>query len=627
MKSQILLIAIAVLLLSIPKLSLSQAPNLGSAASFVLFTTTGAVSNTGISQITGDVGTNGGGSVTSFGNVDGVMHNGDAVTALCASDLLTAYTQLNAAVPTFFPGPVLGNGTTLTAGVYSLAAAASLNTTLTLDGQGNANAVFIFQVGGAFSANASSQLILINGATACNVFWKVEGLVSAAAGAVLRGTFIANNAAIALGAGVTLEGRALSTTGAVSVYNLLANTPIGCGTPVLAGPIAPVLASLACFSLFSSQGAVTNSGISFAIGDIGTNAGVTSGFIPADVTGIIHPVPDGYTAVTATDLLNVYSYLNTLPADIELLYPAQFGNDLTLTAHTYVMNAAALLTGNLYLNANGNAGAVFVIQVNGALSTSANANVILINGALPGNVYWKVEGAVTINSNSNFTGVIVSNNGAINLTAGDILNGRAFATNGVLNSAAIMTDMASPGCTLLPVTWLYFRGEPIQAKVLLEWGVANEVNTGYFTLEKGMDGHSFQILTTVNAVSGISPAASDYSFTDPQPSSPCYYRISQTDINGQINYDHIIEVETGQRLKVVNYVDDSYINIQVSGATPGNGSIELYSMDGRRISSAMMVLTKEQSTYKIVRPLSKGIYLLFIASQGEKLYDGKVSVL
>ncbi len=218
-----------VTIITFPYFILAQAPNLGTAANFVLFTTTGAVSSTGISTITGNVGS-GTGAITGFGGLKGLIYNADAVTTQATADLLVAYNQLNSDIPTSFPGPVLGDGQILTAGVYYLPAAASLNTTLFLDAQGDSNAVFIFQIGGAFSTNASSQVTLINGALAANVFWKVEGAVPMAAGTFMRGTIIANNAAISMGAGGILEGRALSTTGAVSIYGSLAYILPGGGT-------------------------------------------------------------------------------------------------------------------------------------------------------------------------------------------------------------------------------------------------------------------------------------------------------------------------------------------------------------------------------------------------------------
>ncbi len=443
MKTQLLLIVTTIITMFFPKVNFGQAPVLGTAADFVLFSTNGAVSNTGISQLTGNVGTNNGSS-TAFGNVNGTMHDQDGVSAQCATDLLTAYNQLNSAVPTLFPSTLLGNGDTLTAGVYFVSAAATLNLNLIL--KGNANAVFIFQIAGSLSTNANSKVKLIGGVLACNVFWKVEGLVSMASGTTMRGTVIANNAAINMNTGDTLEGRALSTAGAVTVDGVLAYTPIGCGSPVLNGPMAPALASTECYAIFSTNGAVSNSGITNVVGDIGTNNGLTTGYNPLLVTGTIHPSPDGSTAACAADLLNVYNYVNTLPYDIELLYPAQFGNNLVLTPHTYLMNAAATFTDTLYLNAQGNANAVFVIQINGALTTSTYSKVLLINQALAKNVYWKIEGAVSINNYSVFNGTIIANNGALGaLNTGVVLNGRALSTTGAITTTAITATMPA-GC-------------------------------------------------------------------------------------------------------------------------------------------------------------------------------------
>ncbi len=436
------LVVTAIALCSFPGANFGQAPTLGTAANFVLYTTVGAVTNTGISHLTGNVGTNVGSS-TGFGNVDGGMHDQDAASAQCSTDLLLAYGQLNSAVATFFPAPLLGNGQVLNAGVYSIAAPATLNSTLILDGQGNPNALFIFKIQAAFATNASAKVRLINGALACNVFWKVEGQVSIGTGTSMKGTIVANNAAIALTAGDTLEGRALSLNGAVTLDGLLGYTPIGCLSPFLTGPAAPPLGTTACFDLFSSDGPVTNSGVTFVTGDIGTNVGTTTGFLPIDVTGNIHAVPDGATGQCATDLGTVYTFLNTLPIDILLLYPAQFGHNLVLTPHTYRMNGATTFTDTLYLNAEGNANAVFVIQIKGALSTSTFSNVVLINGTQAKNIYWNVDGAVNINDHSIFNGTIICNNGAISLNTGVLLNGRALTTNGALATLAITASVPS----------------------------------------------------------------------------------------------------------------------------------------------------------------------------------------
>ena len=399
---KLLFIVTSVTLLSFPIIIFGQAPTLGTAADFVLFSSVGAVTNSGttfLTRLTGHVGANSG-AISGFGNVDGNMYAGGPQSALCAIDVLSAYNQLNSSVATLFPAPALGSGQILTPGIYLISSPATLNSNLILDGLGSPSAVFIIKIQGSFSASANSKVKLINGTKACNVFWKVEGLVSLGAGTSMKGTIIANNAAINMSVGDTLEGRALSTTGAVTTDGVLAYTPIGCGSPVLNGPMAPNLGVTACYAIFSSNGAVSNSGITYATGDVGTNVGSTTGFNPLFVTGNIHPIPDGSTAACANDLLIAYNYLNALPNDIELLYPAQFGNNLVLTPHTYIMNAAAVFTDSLYLDAQGNANGVFVIKINGALTTSTYSRVKLINGAQSKNVYWKIEGAVTINNYS-----------------------------------------------------------------------------------------------------------------------------------------------------------------------------------------------------------------------------------
>lgn len=517
MKRKLLLIVTALALLVFPGINSAQAPALGTAASFVLFTSVGAVSNTGISHITGNVGTNSGSS-TAFGNVDGVMHDNDGASALCAADVLIAYNQLNATVPTNFPGINLGNGQILFAGNHSIPAAATLNLDLILDAQGVPGAVFNFKIQGPFSTNANSKIKLINGALACNVFWQVEGLVDMAAGTKMCGTIIANNAAINMNAGDTLEGRALSTNGAITISNMLAYTPIGCGSPVLTGPIPPVLASVACYTIFSANGPVTNVGVTNVVGDVGSNLGGTTGYNPLLVVGMIHPVPDGSTAQCAVDLGNVYNYLNLLPYDIELLYPAQFGNNLVLTPHTYLMNAAVTFTDTLFLDAQGNPNAVFIFQINGAMNTSVYSKVVLRNGAQSQNVFWKVEGVVGIGDYSIFNGSIICNNGAINLSTGMSMNGRALTTVGAVNTAAI-TAIAAPGCATLtpplivvpPVTQTVCLGDSVSFVVVATGvGLSYQWRRGNVNLVNGgnISGATNDTLT-INPV-GLSDAGNNY---------------------------------------------------------------------------------------------------------------------
>ncbi|NQU31868.1 MAG: DUF3494 domain-containing protein, partial [Bacteroidetes bacterium] len=493
---------------------------LGTSADFALFTTVGAVTNAGteyLTQITGNVGTNSG-PISGFGNVDGQLHPGDPQSAQAAADLLIAYGELAAAIPTFFPAPLLGNGAILPPGVYAIAEPATLNLDLTLDAQNDPTAVFIFQIQGSFGVNANSKVHLINGAQACNVFWKVEGLVSLAENTTMRGTIVANNAAINMTAGDTLEGRALSINGAIGVTQSNIYTPSGCGAPILTGPAAPVLSSIECYTIFSSDGPVTNAGITNVTGDVGSNNGLTTGFNPLFVTGTIHPIPDGSTAQAASDLLDVYTTMNILPYDIILMRPDMLGHNLVLTPHTYVMNAAASLTDSLYLNAQGNADAVFIIKIYGALSTSNYSKVILLNGTQSKNVFWLVAGSVNITDFSEFVGTIIVNNGAIDLTTGVNLDGRALTTVGAINTSAI-TAIMPPGCasanppviTTEPTAQIVCEGDPVSFSVTATGdGLTYQWRRGTTDLIDGsiISGATTSTLT-IDPVS-ISDAAIDY---------------------------------------------------------------------------------------------------------------------
>jgi len=439
MKKKLLYLASALALTTISTNFFAQTPTLGTAAEYVLFSTDGAVNITGPSILTGNLGTNNG-TTTTFENVNGVINDANLASAQCAADLLIAYNQLNATPPNYFISQLLGNGDTLINGVYSISQAATIDLNLYLDAENDTNAVFVILINGSLSPAAGSKIKLINGAKACNVYWKIEGMLSVAAGSSMKGTFVVNNASIELNTNDTLDGRLLTTAGAITVDGSLAYTPTGCGSPILNGPTPPALETTACYTLFSANGNVTNTGVSFVTGDIGSNVGSAIGFDSLNVTGTIHPINDASTAACASDLLDVYNYLNALPYDIELLQPTKFGKNLVLTPHTYLINAATIFTDSVFLNAKGNADAVFVIKIVGAFSTSTYAKVILINAAQAKNVYWLITGAVEINEFSTFKGTIIVNNGAIDLKSNVSLEGRALTIDGVVTSAAITAN-------------------------------------------------------------------------------------------------------------------------------------------------------------------------------------------
>jgi hypothetical protein len=144
------------------------------------------------------------------------MHITDPVAAQAQLDLTTAYNAA-AGLP---GGAVLAgdiSGLTFTPGLYTNASTVLLSAgNVTLDAQGNANAVFIFQIGSTLTTLGSTQVVLAGNAQAKNVFWQVGSSATLGTSSVFMGTIMALQS-ITLDTGATLTGRALARNGAVTM--------------------------------------------------------------------------------------------------------------------------------------------------------------------------------------------------------------------------------------------------------------------------------------------------------------------------------------------------------------------------------------------------------------------------
>jgi len=230
MKNRLLNTLVVVTLLLIPTVNFAQAPDLGAAYGFALFTATGGFKNVGATNITGDIGTNAGG-FTGNPTLVGQIHIGDSVSAQTATDLTAAYNNLNAVSCDTVIGDTLGSNQVLTPKVYCLTAASILKGNLILDGQGDTNAIFIFKINGALSTNISSRISLINSASLINVYWQINGAFSLGDSTVFKGNALANGAITLLNA-ASLSGRGLTINGAISLKHNIVVMPMQSFNPL-----------------------------------------------------------------------------------------------------------------------------------------------------------------------------------------------------------------------------------------------------------------------------------------------------------------------------------------------------------------------------------------------------------
>ena len=194
---------------------------LGSAARFTILAGS-TVSNTGLTTVVGEIGVHPGTALVGI-PAGTVVHAGDPVAALAQADTTIAYNYL-AGLPcgTTLSGRDLG-GMTLPPGVYCFSSSAMLTGTLFLDGQGQPDARFVFQIGSTLVTSNSAAVVMINGARPCGLYWQTGSAATIGIASNFSGNIVAFSS-VTLTTGVTLNGRALARTGGVTMdTNVVSN--------------------------------------------------------------------------------------------------------------------------------------------------------------------------------------------------------------------------------------------------------------------------------------------------------------------------------------------------------------------------------------------------------------------
>ena len=209
---------------------------LGTACTFGILGATPVVSSIGPTHVTGDIGISPALSITGFppGTLTGAEFMGaTSLAGTAQNDLTTAFNNaMNAG-----GGPSVGialkpdiGNSTLPPGIYIAPTTLGITGILTLDGSTNPNGVWIIKVPSALTTapggvgTPASQVILIGGAQAHNVFWVIGSSATLGTYSLFQGTIMAQ-ASITLGTGATLDGRALARTGAVALDSNPVNVP------------------------------------------------------------------------------------------------------------------------------------------------------------------------------------------------------------------------------------------------------------------------------------------------------------------------------------------------------------------------------------------------------------------
>ncbi|AFU67219.1 secreted ice-binding cell surface protein (Por secretion system C-terminal sorting domain) [Psychroflexus torquis ATCC 700755] len=527
---------------------------LGTAADFILFTGAEAIANTGISDITGDVGSHVG-AIAGYGPptiLDGTIQNTNSITAqallvlasgssyeiatdistrninaagynlvdgdiwgsfsspemkvlpvsdtnpvlsnielsssetFCATqataDLITLYNELIA-----YPGGVthplvFGNGEVLSPGVYDIGGAQSISGTLTMDGGGDPNSLFIIRGPGAFTTVAGSTVVLTGNAKPENIFWVSSAAMSTGASTIMKGTLVGGGGgagAVSLGANTNHVGRMFTKLGAVSVgaSSILA---IPTGTPFFN------LRSLSTFVMWSSGGALSDSASSDITGDVGTASGALA--IAGTHNGAVYHPGIDYCALNPTIWIgevstvaeNINNWTKGFPnRDIDVVINIT-PNDPIFSENIEIQNLS-IATGASVSQANESQ-----IDVYGDFQNNGTYN--------PGNSTLAFKGDEIQNFSTNNTisvyNLTIDNDNSLNLLSGnvDVFNSLNLTTGDLITNY----DHTIPGNNLVT-----FKSSATNTAIISEIKNSNTV-VGEVMIERyiPMRNRAFRFMTT-----------------------------------------------------------------------------------------------------------------------------------
>lgn len=278
-------------------------------------------------------------------------------------------------------------------------------------------------------------------------------------------------------------------------------------------------------------------------------------------------------------------------------------------------NVAAVANMNI---SNGTDGSIpDVIDRWWTINTTATANLTFTyrgqenTMTTPGNIlavqHW--DGTKWNDGNGNATGTFINTG-----TAGSNVAGPHTVTGvSTFNqfSPYVLVDKNSP----LPVEWLNISADCNNGDATIKWSTASEMNSNYFTVEKSLDGINFSGIQTVQAA-GNSSDVNNYSAVDHDAySGTSYYRVKETDFNGDFNLSSTVIINWCSSDNVNVYGSEGTVNVNIDADEDGQYLIEIYDLLGQKLLAENENVSAGNNQFKLTPEISTSIYLVKVISK------------
>lgn len=303
------------------------------------------------------------------------------------------------------------------------------------------------------------------------------------------------------------------------------------------------------------------------------------------------------------------------------------------------------LKDTLIIKSDANFGNVINVLETGVLIIYGDLNIQAGN-LLRNNGRVVVTGNLTTDDNSTLTNNASSKNGFYVFgETGTRTDNREYGKN-IKNEANLASNDPSlykfvgNGGSLLPIVLADFQAAVTGIQtVQVEWSTYSEKNNDFFTVERSADGKNFEVLTTVSGA-GNSNKKSHYSIEDKLPLPGYnYYRLKQTDFNGDFEYFKIVGVNNAQTKAGLSaksiHINDAWpnpftdrLNISLEAERGGEAKIFVRNIFGEVVHQASLQLNDGENKYAFdqTESLKSGVYFVTIDSNGKKFTQKVIKI-
>ncbi|HQI46160.1 MAG TPA: T9SS type A sorting domain-containing protein [Bacteroidales bacterium] len=170
---------------------------------------------------------------------------------------------------------------------------------------------------------------------------------------------------------------------------------------------------------------------------------------------------------------------------------------------------------------------------------------------------------------------------------------------------------------VLPVEFIKFNATYNENRVDVSWETASETNNDYFSVEKSVDGLSFISIGNVDGA-GNSNMPETYQYADNNPlQGVSYYRIKQTDFNGDFAYSPIRVVNVTNKTNNISIAPNPVLrgeSIQIKGLNSLEYTVSFYHISGKKVEE---IIVKGEDFIPIDNLFYSGFYYVVVSSLDE----------